>query len=86
MSMLTLDFCLGSILRIRNTAVISILAVAYTFFRPNLQCTEGPGIMITKRILNHADSRTWYKAFHLLIFYIIFIATIIDSITGDSYM
>ena len=63
-------------------AVISFFGIAFVFFRPNIHCVEGPGITVTKRILNNQDPRTWYKAIHLLMFYIIFIGTIIDSITG----
>ena len=66
----------------KMTAVISFFGIAFVFFRPNIHCVEGPGITVTKRLLNNPDPRTWYKAIHLLIFYIIFIGTIIDSITG----
>lgn len=67
------------------TAVISFFGIAFVFLRPNIHCAEGPGITVTKRILNNPDPRTWYKAIHLLMFYIIFIGTIIDSITDAYY-
>ena len=72
-------------LRTQKIAVISFFGIAFVFFRPNIHCAEGPGITVTKRILNNQDPRTWYKAIHLLMFYIIFIGTIIDSITGTQY-